>query len=141
MSIAEQARILDDEAKATSKRMLRDHRNAIEPHEETLTQNFVSEYVARVRRAKMRVSVNEFTRRQEARLFGADLAIWFTNSRDEFAWGLITTIGTVGSMTPWLTRLGVTVFSPDTRSTTDFAAQCHRGRRAGTVMERPTSTE
>jgi hypothetical protein len=83
--VALQARILDDGAKATTTRIRRDHRNGIEPHEETLTQNFVSDYVARVRRAKMRARANEFTKRQEAQLFGADVALWFVNAAGQFA--------------------------------------------------------
>lgn len=83
--VAQQARILDDGAKAITRRVRRDHRNGIDPHEETLTQNFVSDYVAKVRRAKMRARVNEFTKRQEAQLFGADIALWFFNAADEYA--------------------------------------------------------
>jgi hypothetical protein len=83
--VAQQARILDDGAKATTTRIRRDHRNGIEPHEETLTQNFVSDYVARVRRAKLRARANEFTKRQEAQLFGADVALWFVNAAGQFA--------------------------------------------------------
>jgi hypothetical protein len=83
--VAQQARILDDGAKATTRRVRRDHRNGIDPHEETLTQNFVSDYVAKVRRSKMRARVNEFTKRQEARLYGADIALWFVNATGQFA--------------------------------------------------------
>lgn len=85
MSLAKQARILDDGATRTNKRILRDRGNGVTPHEETLTQNFVSDYVAMVRRAKLRASVNEFTRWQEANLYGADLALWFVNAAGTFA--------------------------------------------------------
>lgn len=85
MSIAELARILDDGAKATNKRINRDHRNGLEPHEETLTQNFVSDYVARTRLAQLLASANEFTKYQEGRMFGADIALWFTNDKGRFA--------------------------------------------------------
>ncbi|MGV9195094.1 DUF6615 family protein [Microbacterium sp. MC2] len=85
MSIAKQARILDDGAKSTNKRILRDHGNGVTPHEETLTQNFVSDYIAKIRRAKLRASVNEFTKQQEARLYGADIALWFVNAAGKFA--------------------------------------------------------
>lgn len=85
MSIAKLSRILDDGAKSTNKRILRDHRNGIATHEETLTQNFVSDYIAKIRRAKLRASVNEFTKRQEARLYGADIALWFVNAAGRFA--------------------------------------------------------
>lgn len=85
MSIAKQARVLDQGAAATSKRILRDHRNGIEPREETLTQNFVSEYVARTRRTKLNAGASEFARRDEARLYGADIALWFTNAAGQFA--------------------------------------------------------
>lgn len=85
MSIAKQARILDDGAKSTNKRILRDHRNGVTPHEETLTQNFVSDYIAKIRRAQLRASVSEFTKRQEARLYGADIALWFVNAAGAFA--------------------------------------------------------
>ena len=83
--VATQARILDDGAKATTKRVRRDHRNGIDPHEETLTQNFVSDYVAKVRRSKMRARANEFTKRQEAQLYGADIALCFVNASGQFA--------------------------------------------------------
>lgn len=83
--VAQQARILDDGAKATTKRVRRDHTNGLDPHEETLTQNFVSDYVAKVRRSKMRARANEFTKRQEARLYGADIALWFVNATGQFA--------------------------------------------------------
>ena len=82
---AQQARILDDGAKATTRRVRRDHKNGIDPYEETLTQNFVSDYVAKVRRLKLRARVNEFTKRQEAQIYGADIALWFVNAADQFA--------------------------------------------------------
>lgn len=83
--VAQQARILDDGAKATTRRVRRDHKNGIDPHEETLTQNFISDYVTKVRRSRMRARANEFTKRQEAQLFGADIALWFVNAAGQFA--------------------------------------------------------
>lgn len=85
MSVAKLARVLDQGARDTCSRILRDHRNDLEPHEETLTQNFVSGYVSRTRAAKLRSTTKEFTRWEEARHYGADVALWFTNTRGEFA--------------------------------------------------------
>lgn len=85
MSVAKLARILDQGAKDTHSRILRDHRNGLGPHEETMTQNFISGYVSRIRTAKVNAAAGEFTRWDEARYFGADIALWFMNCSDEFA--------------------------------------------------------
>lgn len=85
MSVAQQARIFDLGAKDTRARILHDRRIGLEPAEETLTQNFASNYLARVRKAGLRARVREFTKWQEAHLVGADLALWFHDGSGNFA--------------------------------------------------------
>ena len=83
--VAQIARILDDGARATTRRVRRDHRNGIDPREETLTQNFISDFVNRVRGSKMRARAREFTKHEEGGRYGADIAIWFVNAAGQFA--------------------------------------------------------
>lgn len=84
MSVAQQARIFDLGAKETRARILHDRRIGLEPAEETLTQNFASSYLARVRKAGLQARVREFTKWQEAHLVGADLALWFHDGSGRF---------------------------------------------------------
>lgn len=79
MSASKLAHILDQGARETNKRVLRDTRNGLRAHEPTLTQNFVSDYLSRARRASLATRVREFTIHEEATAFGADLALWFTD--------------------------------------------------------------
>lgn len=85
MSASKLAHILDQGARGTNKRVLRDARNGLRAHEPTLTQNFVSDYLSRARRASLATRVREFTIHEEATAFGADLALWFTDGVGQFA--------------------------------------------------------
>lgn len=85
MLVASQARLLDRGAKDTRDRILHDRRYRLHPSEETLTQNFVSDYVARVRRAGLRATAREFNKYEESHLFGADIALWFYDGAGHYA--------------------------------------------------------
>jgi len=85
MPVAGQARILDIGATRMRGRILHDRRLGLEPSEETLTQNFVSDYAARVRRAGLSADVREFTKHEESTLVGADIALWFYDAAGSYA--------------------------------------------------------
>ncbi len=69
--------LLDRQSSEVRARIVADRSLGLEPHEETLTQNFVSAYARAARHAGLRTRVKEFTKYQESHLYGADLAIWF----------------------------------------------------------------
>ena len=85
MLIASQARLLDRGATDTRDRILHDRRFGLHPSEETLTQNFVSDYLARVRRAGVGAVAREFNKFEESHLFGADVALWFHDGAGHYA--------------------------------------------------------
>lgn len=68
--------ILNKAAAETRARIVGDRRLGLEPHEETLTQNFVSFISRSVREFELPVAMVEIDRRSESRLYGADIAIW-----------------------------------------------------------------
>jgi len=85
MPIASQARVLDLGATDTRDRILHDRRLGVEPGEETLTQNFVSGYLARTRRSGLSATAREFTKHEESHLVGADVALWFHDGEGHYA--------------------------------------------------------
>ncbi len=85
MPIASQARVLDLGAADTRNRILHDRRLGVQPGEETLTQNFVSGYLARVRRSGLGATAREFTKHEESHLVGADIALWFHDGSGHYA--------------------------------------------------------
>lgn len=85
MPIASQARVLDVGAADTRNRILHDRRLGVQPVEETLTQNFISGYLARVRRSRLSATAREFTKHEEHNLVGADIALWFHDGSGHYA--------------------------------------------------------
>lgn len=78
-------RLLDTMAAKTRRRIRRDRRNGLDAHEETLTQNLVSELTEGLKAQGLAVTVQEIPRYAEAHTFGADIALWLQNSDGRLA--------------------------------------------------------
>ena len=76
---------LESLAIGTHDRITSDRAVGLEPREETLTQNLVSELRASFLASGARVFAREIPRHEESTLYGADLALWFQNTSGDLS--------------------------------------------------------
>ena len=77
--------LLDDLARSTRKRILRDRAYGLEPHEETLTQNIVSDLTHALSASGSKSFAYEVPKYLEATVYGADIAFWIQNKAGQLA--------------------------------------------------------
>ncbi len=77
--------ILDDQAAAIRARIRDDRTHNLEPQETTLTQNLVSSLRRELALAGTAVYASEIPRDQEAKLYGADIAVWIRSPAGSLA--------------------------------------------------------
>jgi hypothetical protein len=77
--------LLDALATKMRRRILRDRGHGLEPHEETHTQNFVSDLTDGLSLVGSKAFAHEIPRHLEARLYGADIAFWIQNKQGHLA--------------------------------------------------------